>query len=140
MRAVPLLGLLSGFIVVLFDVILTLLFEGDAWTQALAARDLHFDPTTPIFFIFVNLIGGYVAFWLFDLLARANGNRYTVSYAMLAVVVIWGISRLYLVGFLTSGLMPVELYIMFSIGLFMGYMVAVIICREILLKYKKQPV
>lgn len=139
MRAVPLLGFLSGLIVALFDVLLTFVFAADAWRMVLEPRGLRFDPSTPVFFLFVNLLGGYLAFWLFDVVSRADANRYSLHNALIAGGVVWGTSRLYVIGFVTTGLMSLLLYAMFSIGLFVAYLLAVIVCREILLKYRKQP-
>lgn len=60
-----LFGLLTGLLINVCDVTVTILFAADPWTAVLSGQGIAFNPLTPPFYIFVSFLGGLIALWLY---------------------------------------------------------------------------
>jgi hypothetical protein len=119
MRPYLLYGLLTGLLVNICDVSVTLLFAADAWTAVLTGWGIPFNPLTPPSYILVSFIGGTVAFWLYTTL-RSSYGRGPKQAAWVALLV-WGMTRLYGAGHVVMGQMPLWIFLTMSAGLLLGY-------------------
>jgi hypothetical protein len=112
----------AGVVVTAVDVACTLLFAVRAWNAELARQGLEPSPLTPPYYVIANLIGGVLLTWLYGQLSVSIGPG--ASTALVASLLLWGISRIYGGGHVVMGHMPLRIFAIMSAGLGLGYVVA----------------
>lgn len=115
-------AVLAGIVVIAIDTAVTLLFAVRAWTAELARQNIEPNPLTPPYYTLVNLTGGIALTWLYGQLAIARGPG--AKTALLASLLLWGISRIYGGGHVVMRQMPFRIFAIMSTGLGLGYVTA----------------
>jgi hypothetical protein len=114
-------GLLGGFFINLCDVLITITTVADAWNAVLLRQGIAFNPMTPPYYIAASFTGGILLCWTISTLSFRYGlSRQT---ALRASFLLWGISRLYGMGHVVMGQMPLHIFLIMSLGLLLGYVV-----------------
>jgi hypothetical protein len=120
-RIIP-VSLLSGFLINLCDVTITVTTVATAWNAELARQGIAPNPFTPPYYVSVSFVAGAVLVWHYRHLSRSRGA--TPSTALGASTLLWGISRLYGGGHVVMGQMPLWIFGIMSFGLLLGFVVA----------------
>lgn len=115
-------AVVAGVVVTAVDVACTLLFAVRAWNAELARQGLKPSPLTPPYYVLANLIGGVLLTWFYGQLSVSMGPG--ASTALIASLLLWGISRIYGGGHVVMGQMPLRIYAIMSAGLGVGYVAA----------------
>jgi hypothetical protein len=114
-------GLIGGFFINLCDVLITITTVADAWNKVLLGQGIAFNPMTPPYYIAASFMGGVFLCWTISTLSfRYELSRQT---ALRASFLLWGISRLYGMGHVVMGQMPLSIFATMSAGLLLGYIV-----------------
>jgi hypothetical protein len=114
-------GLLGGFFINFCDVLITVTTVADAWNAVLLSQGIAFNPMTPPYYIAASFVGGILLCWTISTLSFRYGlSRQT---ALRGSFLLWGISRLYGMGHVVMGQMPLSIFMIMSLGLLLGYVV-----------------
>ena len=112
-------GLLGGFFINFCDVLITLTTVADAWNKVLSGQGIAYNPMTPPYYIAASFMAGILLCWTISTLSfRYELSRQT---ALRASFLLWGISRLYGMGHVVMGQMPLHIFGIMSLGLLLGY-------------------
>jgi hypothetical protein len=115
-------GLLAGLLINVCDVTVTVTTVAKKWNTVLASQGIKPSPFTPPYYITASFIAGIVLTWLISVLAAKYGL--TRETALIASLLLWGISRLYGAGHVVMGQMPFSIFSVMSLGLCLGFIVA----------------
>jgi hypothetical protein len=115
-------GLLGGFFINFCDVIITITTVADAWNKVLLGQGIAFNPMTPSYYIAASFIAGILLCWTISTLSFKYGL--TRQTALRASFLLWGISRLYGMGHVVMGQMPLHIFVIMSLGLLLGFVVS----------------
>jgi hypothetical protein len=114
-------GLLGGFFINFCDVLITITTVADTWNQVLLGQGIAFNPMTPPYYITASFMAGILLCWTISTLSfRYELSRQT---ALKASFLLWGISRLYGMGHVVMGQMPLPIFVIMSSGLLLGFTV-----------------
>jgi hypothetical protein len=122
MKRIVFVSLLSGFLINLCDVTITVTTVATAWNAELARQGIAPNSFTPPYYVSVSFVAGALLVWLYRHLSRSRGA--TASTALGASTLLWGISRLYGGGHVVMGQMPLWIFAIMSFGLLLGFVVA----------------
>jgi hypothetical protein len=122
MKKIILVSLLSGFLINLCDVTITVTTVATAWNAELARQDIAPNPFTPLYYVSASFVAGALLVWLYRHLSSSRGA--TAGTALRASMLLWGISRLYGGGHVVMGQMPFWIFGIMSSGLLLGLVVA----------------
>jgi hypothetical protein len=114
-------GLIGGFFINLCDVIITITTVADAWNKVLLGQGIAFNPMTPPYYIAASFIASILLCWIISTLSFKYG--FTRQTALRASFLLWGISRLYGMGHVVMGQMPLHIFVIMSLGLLLGFVV-----------------
>jgi hypothetical protein len=112
-------GLLAGFFINFCDVLITITTVADAWNKVLLGQGIAFNPMTPPYYIAASFLGGILLCWTISTLSFRYGLSRQTS--LKAAFLLWGISRLYGMGHVVMGQMPLSIFATMSAGLLLGY-------------------
>jgi hypothetical protein len=115
-------GLLAGLFINVCDVTVTVTTVAKKWNTVLASQGIKSSPFTPPYYITASFVAGIVLTWLISVLAAKYGL--TRETALIASLLLWGISRLYGAGHVVMGQMPLSIFAIMSLGLCLGFIVA----------------
>jgi hypothetical protein len=115
-------GLLGGFFINLCDVTITVTTVAKKWNAVLESQGLKPSPFTPPYYVTASFIAGIALAWTITVLAVKYGL--TRETALIASLLLWGISRLYGAGHVVMGQMPIKIFTIMSFGLLLGFIVA----------------
>ena len=110
----------TGFVINAGDVGCTLLFAAKPWEAELRRQGLIPSNMTPPYYIAVNFIGGILLCFIYVVFAKTMGA--TAITALVASVVVWLITRIYGGGHVVMGQMPLQIFVVMSAGLALGYL------------------
>jgi hypothetical protein len=114
-------GLLGGFFINLCDVLITVTTVADAWNAVLIGQGIAINHLTPAYYVSASFIAGVVLCWTISTLSFRYGlSRAT---ALKASFLLWSISRLYGMGHVVMGQMPLHIFAIMSAGLLLGFIV-----------------
>jgi hypothetical protein len=114
-------GLIGGFFINLCDVIITITTVADAWNKVLLSQGIAFNPMTPPYYIAASFIASILLCWTISTLSFKYGL--TRQTALRASFLLWGMSRLYGMGHVVMGQMPLHIFVVMSLGLLLGFIV-----------------
>jgi hypothetical protein len=112
-------ALAAGFAINLLDIGCTLLFAAKPWEAELRRQGLEPRKLTPPYYIITNFVGGLVLTFVYLQFAKALGAGVTT--ALISSLVIWFVSRIYGGGHVVMGQMPLQIFLVMSLGLGLGY-------------------
>jgi hypothetical protein len=115
-------GLLAGLLINVCDVTVTVTTVAKKWNAVLAGQGIKPSPFTPPYYVTASFIAGVVLTWLISVLAAKYGL--TRETALIASLLLWGISRLYGAGHVVMGQMPFSIFSIMSFGLCLGFIAA----------------
>jgi hypothetical protein len=115
-------GLLGGLFINLCDVTITVTTVAKKWNAVLQSQGLKPSPFTPPYYVSASFIAGIILAWVISVLSVKYGL--TRETALLASLLLWGISRLYGAGHVVMGQMPLKIFSIMSFGLLLGFVVA----------------
>jgi hypothetical protein len=130
MKRIVFVSLLSGLLINVCDVTLTVTTVATDWNSELSRQGIAPNPFTPPYYVSASFVAGSLLVWLYRQLARSRGA--TVHTAMCASALLWGISRLYGGGHVVMGQMPAWIFAIMSFGLLLGFVVAGQVVRLLL--------
>jgi hypothetical protein len=114
-------GLLGGFFINLCDVLITVTTVADAWNGVLTNQGIAINPLTPAYYVSASFVAGIILCWTISTLSFRYGlSRET---ALKASFLLWTISRLYGMGHVVMGQMPLYIFATMSAGLLLGFIV-----------------
>ena len=114
-------GLIGGFFINFCDVIITVTTVADAWNGVLISQGIAINPLTPAYYVSASFIAGIFLCWTISVLSTQYGL--TRQTALRASFLLWGISRLYGMGHVVMGQMPMPIFAVMSTGLLLGFIV-----------------
>jgi hypothetical protein len=114
-------GLLGGFFINFCDIIITVTTVADAWNGVLIGQGIAINPLTPMYYVSASFIAGIVLCWTITVLSTHYGL--TRQTALRASFLLWAISRLYGMGHVVMGQMPLPIFAIMSTGLLLGFVV-----------------
>jgi hypothetical protein len=115
-------GLIAGLLINLCDVTITVTTVAKKWNAVLQSQGLKPSPFTPPYYVSAGFIAGIVLAWVITVLSVKYGI--TRETALMASLLLWGISRLYGAGHVVMGQMPIKIFSIMSFGLLLGFIVA----------------
>jgi hypothetical protein len=115
-------GLIAGLLINLCDVTITVTTVAKKWNAVLQSQGLKPSPFTPPYYVSASFIAGIVLAWVITVLSVKYGI--TRETALMASLLLWGISRLYGAGHVVMGQMPIKIFSIMSFGLLLGFIVA----------------
>jgi hypothetical protein len=125
-------GLIGGFFINLCDVTVTVSTVADAWNQVLINQGIAINPLTPAYYVSASFVAGIILCWAIATLSF----KYELSgqTALRSSFLLWGISRLYGMGHVVMGQMPIHIFAIMSAGLLLGFVVG----GQMIYRYLKQ--
>jgi hypothetical protein len=112
-------SLIGGFFINLCDVVTTVTTVADDWNKVLASQGIAFNPMTPPYYISAGFIAGIILCWVITVMTvKFSLTRQT---AFKASLLLWTVSRLYGMGHVVMGQMPLWIFIIMSAGLLLGF-------------------
>ncbi len=130
MKRIILASLLSGFLVNLCDVTVTVSTVATSWNAVLLGPGIEPNPLTPPYYVSASFVAGALLVWLYRQLEITSSSRTLAAFQ--ASFLLWGISRLYGAGHVVMGQMPLWIFSIMSGGLLLGFIVAGQACRVLL--------
>jgi hypothetical protein len=117
-----LVGLLGGCFINLCDVTITVLFAAKSWTKVIESQGIKPNPLTPLYYVSASFVAGIIL----AVVLSVGGYKYGMNSqtALVASVLVWGISRLYGFGHVVMRQMPLKIFTTMSSGLLLGFVVA----------------
>jgi hypothetical protein len=116
----PLLAAIAaGFTINALDISCTLLFAAKPWEAELHRQGLKPRKLTPPYYILTNFVGGLILTFVYLQFAKTLGAGVTT--ALISSLLIWFVSRIYGGGHVVMGQMSVQIFLIMSIGLGIGY-------------------
>lgn len=115
-------GLLGGFFINLCDVTVTVTTVAKKWNAVLESQGIKPSGFTPPYYVSASLVAGIVLAWTLATISVKYGM--TRETALIASILLWGISRLYGAGHVVMGQMPLSIFSIMSSGLLLGFIVA----------------
>jgi hypothetical protein len=115
-------GLLGGLFINLCDVTITVTTVAKKWNAVLQSQGLKPSPFTPPYYVSASFIAGIILAWVIVVLSVKYGL--TRETALMASLLLWGISRLYGAGHVVMGQMPLKIFAIMSLGLLLGFIAA----------------
>jgi hypothetical protein len=112
-------ALAAGFAINLLDIGCTLLFAAKPWEAELHRQGLEPRKLTPPYYIITNFVGGLVLTFVYLQFAKSLGAGVTT--ALISSLVIWFVSRIYGGGHVVMGQIPLQIFLVMSLGLGLGY-------------------
>jgi hypothetical protein len=109
-------GLLAGLAINVCDVTITVMTVAKKW------QGIRPSALTPPYYVTASFLAGIVLAWTFSSLAVPYG--FSRSTALMASLLLWGISRLYGAGHVVMGQMPLAIFTVMSLGLCLGFVAA----------------
>jgi hypothetical protein len=114
-------GLIGGFFINFCDVTVTVTTVVNAWNQVLTNQGIAINPLTPAYYVSASFVAGIILCLTISTLSfRFDLTRQT---ALRASFLLWGISRLYGMGHVVMGQMPIHIFAVMSAGLLLGFVV-----------------
>jgi hypothetical protein len=120
-KQILLAGLIGGFFINLCDVTVTVSTVADAWNQVLIGQGIAINPLTPAYYVSASFVAGIILSWTIATLSFRY--KFTRQTALRASFLLWGISRLYGMGHVVMGQMPIHIFAIMSAGLLLGFIV-----------------
>jgi hypothetical protein len=114
-------GLLGGFFINLCDVTVTVATVANAWNNVLTGQGIAINPMTPPYYVSASFVAGVILCWTLTVLSEKFG--FTKQTALRASLLLWTVSRLYGMGHVVMGQMPLWIFAIMSIGLLLGFVV-----------------
>jgi hypothetical protein len=114
-------GLIGGFFINLCDVTITVSTVADAWNQVLIGQRIAINPLTPAYYVSASFVAGIILSWTISTLSFRY--KFTRQTALRASFLLWGISRLYGMGHVVMGQMPIHIFAIMSAGLLLGFII-----------------
>jgi hypothetical protein len=114
-------GLIGGFFINLCDVTITVSTVADAWNQVLIGQGIAINPLTPAYYVSASFVAGIILSWTISTLSFRY--KFTQQTALRASFLLWGISRLYGMGHVVMGQMPIHIFTIMSAGLLLGFII-----------------
>jgi hypothetical protein len=116
----PLLAALAaGFAINALDIGCTLLFAAKPWEAELRRQGLEPRSFTPPYYILTNFIGGFMLTFVYVQFAKSLGLGVTT--ALISSLLVWFTTRIYGGGHVVMGQMPIDIFLIMSTGLGLGY-------------------
>jgi hypothetical protein len=112
-------ALAAGFAINAFDIGCTLLFAAKPWEAELRRQGLEPRNSTPPYYILTNFIGGFILTFIYT--QFANNFGLGVTTALISSLLVWFTTRIYGGGHVVMGQMPIDIFLIMSIGLGGGY-------------------
>jgi hypothetical protein len=126
------IGLLTGLIVNIFDVTITVVFAVKDWELVLKSQGIDPSPWTPPYYVSVTFLGGIIWVAVYNVFQRAlPPSAFT---AFIVSLLIWSVSRLYGGGHVVMRQMPLHIFAIMSSGLLLGYVVGGQVARLLIEK------
>jgi hypothetical protein len=117
----PLLAALAaGFAINALDIGCTLLFAAKPWEAELRRQRLEPRSFTPPYYILTNFIGGLILTFTYVQFAKSLGSGITT--ALISSLLVWITTRIYGGGHVVMGQMPINIFLIMSTGLGLGYL------------------
>jgi hypothetical protein len=120
-KQIILAGLLGGFFINLCDVAITVATVATDWNNILIGQGIAINPMTPPYYISASFVAGIILCWTLTVLSAKFG--FTRQTALRASLLLWSISRLYGMGHVIMGQMPLRIFTIMSSGLLLGFVV-----------------
>jgi hypothetical protein len=114
-------GLIGGFFINLCDVTITVTTVAKKWNNVLIGQGLTISKFTPPYYVSASFVAGIILAWTITVVAAKYG--FTRQTALVASLLLWGISRLYGAGHVVMGQMPIKIFSIMSFGLLLGFIV-----------------
>jgi hypothetical protein len=112
-------GLIGGFFINLFDVTVTVTTVAKKWNAVLESQGLKPSAFTPPYYVSASFVAGILLAWTIIVFSANFGM--TRENALIASLVLFGISRLYGAGHVVMKQMPLKIFSIMSFGLFLGF-------------------
>jgi hypothetical protein len=112
-------ALAAGLAINAFDIGCTLLFAAKPWEAELRRQGLEPRNFTPPYYILTNFIGGFILTFIYT--QFANNFGFGVTTALISSLLVWFTTRIYGGGHVVMGQMPIDIFLIMSIGLGGGY-------------------
>jgi hypothetical protein len=126
-----LVSLISGLLINLFDVGITVAFAATPWTTELRRQGISPNRWTPPYYVTTSFVAGALLVWLYPILAVARGP--SVSTALVTSVLMWLLTRIYGAGHVVMRQMPLQIFAVMSSGLLLSFIAAGQVVRWLLL-------
>jgi hypothetical protein len=120
-KQIILAGLLGGFFINLCDVVITVTTVANDWNNVLIGQGIAINPMTPPYYVSASFVAGMILCWTLTVLSAKFG--FTRLTALRASLLLWSISRLYGIGHVVMGQMPLRIFAIMSSGLLLGFIV-----------------
>ncbi len=111
--------LAAGLTINVLDIVCTLLFAAKPWEAELRRQGLEPRNFTPPYYILTNFIGGFILTFVYLQFAKTLGSGVTT--AAISSLVVWLTTRIYGGGHVVMGQMPIDIFLIMSTGLGLGY-------------------
>jgi hypothetical protein len=112
-------ALAAGFAINALDIGCTLLFAAKLWEAELRRQGLEPRNFTPPYYILTNFTGGFILTFTYIQFAKSLGL--SVTTALICSVLVWFTTRIYGGGHVVMGQMPIDIFLIMSVGLGVGY-------------------
>jgi hypothetical protein len=112
-------GLIGGFFINLFDVTVTVTTVAKKWNAVLESQGLKPSAFTPPYYVSASFVAGILLAWAIIVFSAKFGM--TRENALMASLVLFGISRLYGAGHVVMKQMPLKIFSIMSFGLLLGF-------------------
>jgi hypothetical protein len=112
-------ALAAGVAINALDIGGTLLFSAKPWEAELRRQGLEPSNFTPPYYILTNFIGGFILTFIYTQFAKNFG--FGVTTALISSLLVWFTTRIYGGGHVVMGQMPIDIFLIMSIGLGVGY-------------------
>jgi hypothetical protein len=118
-KQIVLTGLLGGFFINVFDVLTTVLTVANDWNKVLISQGITINPLTPAYYVSSSFVAGIILCYLIVVCSKQYGlNRKT---ALMCSILLWCMTRLYGMGHVVMGQMPLWIFAIMSTGLLVGF-------------------
>jgi hypothetical protein len=112
-------ALATGFAINVLDIGCTLLFAAKPWEVELRRQGLEPRNFTPPYYILTNFMGGFILTFVYTLFTKSLGSG--VATALISSLLVWFTTRIYGGGHVVMGQMPINIFLIMSTGLGLGY-------------------